>query len=151
MATKAQHEYAVYLFQQGHYADTISQLDEILRVDETAERWSDWATAQYGLNQLAEAERGFRRALELDPDLSEAAMNFGMLLSSQKRWGEAVEMFESALPKIAGETRSAVESLIAQCAAQMRSTGAPIQAQTTRQEGGLKQGDEIDLDAHVLG
>ena len=135
MATKAQHDYAVYLFQQGFYGDTVSQLDEILRVEETAERWSDWATAQYGMNQFAEAERGFRRALELDPELSEAATNLGMLLSSQKRWAEAVEMFERALPKLAGETRATVETFIAQCAVELRAGGPePIHTETARKE-----------------
>ena len=119
MATKAQHDYAVYLFQQGFYADTVSQLDELLRAEETSERWSDWATAQYGLNQLAEAERGFRRALELDPALSEAAVNFGVMLSGQRRWAEAVGRFETALPKLEGDARSTVENLIAQCRAQL--------------------------------
>jgi Tfp pilus assembly protein PilF len=118
-ASKAQHDYAVYLFQQGFYADTVSQLDELLHTEETAERWSDWATAQYGLSQFAEAERGFRRALELDPGMSDAAVNFGMLLSSQGRYGEALAFFEKALPKLAGEGRTVVQDFIQQCCAQL--------------------------------
>lgn len=129
MAAKAQHDYAVYLFQQGFYADTVSQLDELLRIEETGERWSDWATAQYGLNQFAEAERGFRRALELDPELSEAAVNFGIMLSSQGRWADAAQLFERALPKLQGDARNTVENLIAQCRGQLdaaaKSSSAP--------------------------
>jgi Tfp pilus assembly protein PilF len=117
--SKTQHDYAVYLFQQGFYADAVSQLDELLHTEETAERWSDWATAQYGLNQFAEAERGFRRALELDPGISDAAVNFGMLLSSQARYGEALELFEKALLKLEGEGRTAVQNFIQQCRAQL--------------------------------
>lgn len=119
-ATKAQHDYAVYLFQQGFYADTVSQLDELLRVEETAEKWSDWATAKYGLSQFVEAERGFRRALELDPGLGDAALNFGMMLSSQGRFQEALDLFERALPSVKGESRQAVENFIQQCRAQLR-------------------------------
>jgi Tfp pilus assembly protein PilF len=117
--SKTKHDYAVYLFQQGFYADTVSQLDELLHTEETAERWSDWATAQYGLNQFAEAERGFRRALELDPGMSDAAVNFGMLLSSQARYGEALACFEKALPSLEGEGRTTVQNFIQQCRAQL--------------------------------
>jgi Tfp pilus assembly protein PilF len=90
-----------------------------LRTEETAELWSDWATAQYGLSQFAEAERGFRRALELDPGMSDAAVNFGMLLSSQGRYGEALAFFEKALPKLGAEGRTAVQNFIQQCRVQL--------------------------------
>lgn len=119
-ACKAQHEYAVYLFQQGFYADTASQLNELLRVDETAERWSDWATAQFGLNRFDEAERGFRRALELDSGMSDAAVNFAMMLSSQGRFAEALDLFQRALPKLEGDARIAVKNFIQQSRAQLR-------------------------------
>jgi Tfp pilus assembly protein PilF len=117
--TKAQHDYAVYLFQQGFYTDTVLQLDEVLRIEESAERWSDWATAQFGLNQFSEAEKGFRRALELDPGLADAAVNFGMMLSGQGRFAEAVECFEKALPQLQGDARNAVENFIRQGRAQL--------------------------------
>jgi Flp pilus assembly protein TadD len=124
MAAKAQHDYAVYLFQQGFYGDTVRQLSELLRTEETAERWSDWATAQFGLNQLAEAERGFRRALELNPEMSEPAVNFGVMLIGQSRWAEAAELFERALPTLAPEGREIVSGFLGQCLAQLR--GTPI-------------------------
>lgn len=134
MASKAQRDYAVYLFQQGFYPDTVAQLDELLRVEETAERWSDWATAQFGLDHFAEAERGFRRALEMNPEMPEAAVNFGMLLSSQGRCAEAVELFERALPGLEGEGRSAVENFIVQCRAQLGAAGAEsVPAKTATQ------------------
>jgi Flp pilus assembly protein TadD len=118
-ASKAQHDYAVYLFQQGFYGDTVAQLNELLRVEETGERWSDWATAQFALEHFAEAERGFRRALELNPGMADAAVNFGMMLSSQGRCTEAVELFERALTGPQGEARGAVKDFIAQCRAQL--------------------------------
>jgi Tfp pilus assembly protein PilF len=119
MAAKAQHGYAVYLFQQKRYADAVLHLDEVLREEETGERWSDWATAQFALRNFAEAERGFRRALELSPDLTDAAVNFGAMLGSQARWSGAVAMLEGALPKLEGEGRAAVSALVEQCRAQM--------------------------------
>jgi len=119
MAAKAQHEYAVYLFQQGFYEDAVKQLDDALREEETAERWSDWATAQFGSNHFAEAERGFRRALELSPELPEAAVNFGTMLASQSRWAEAIEMFEGVLARLEPDGRAAVRTFAEQCRAQL--------------------------------
>ena len=119
MAAKAQHEYAVYLFQQGYYADAVTQLSEVLLADETGERWSDWATAQFALSQFAEAERGFRRALELNPELADAAVNFGAMLVSLSRWKEAIAMLEGALPKLPAEARTSVSALAEQCRAQL--------------------------------
>jgi tetratricopeptide (TPR) repeat protein len=119
MAAKAQHEYAVYLFQQGFYEDAVKQLDEILREEETGERWSDWATAQFALSHFAEAERGFRRALELSPDLTEASVNFGTMLASLSRWREAIDTFGEVLPRLEPEAQAVVSALAEQCRAQL--------------------------------
>jgi tetratricopeptide (TPR) repeat protein len=119
MAAKAQHEYAVYLFQQGYYGDAVIQLDEALREEETGERWSDWATAQFALSHFPEAERGFRRALVLDPELSDAAVSFGAMLMSLSRWKEAIEMFEGVLSKLQPEPRASVSALAEQCREQL--------------------------------
>jgi Tfp pilus assembly protein PilF len=127
MSAKAQHEYAVYLFQQGLYVDVVAQLDEALREEETAERWSDWATAQSALSHFAEAERGFRRALELAPDLAESAVNFGAMLSVVGRWNEAASLLESVLPKLEPKGRGAVSALAEQCRAKL-AANAPAPA-----------------------
>ena len=50
---KTQHDYAVYLFQQGCYEDALTHLDEILREQESGELWSDWATAQFALSHFS--------------------------------------------------------------------------------------------------
>jgi tetratricopeptide (TPR) repeat protein len=115
MAAKTQHDYAVYLFEQGFYADAISHLDEILQEIETGERWSDWATAQFALGQFAEAERGFRRALVLSPDLADAAVTFGTMLANLGRWKEAVAMLEGALPKLEPQQRAMIATFVEQC------------------------------------
>jgi Tfp pilus assembly protein PilF len=90
-------------------------LDEVLQEQETGERWSDWATAHFALSHFEEAERGFRRALQLNPDLTDAGVNFGTMLASQRRWNEAVTTFESVLPKLEPEARTAVSALCEQC------------------------------------
>ncbi len=118
MAAKTQHDYAVYLFQQGFYEDAVNHLGEVLQEQETSERWSDWATAHFALSHFPEAERGFRRALELNPDLADAAVNFGTMLASLRRWDEAIASFESVLPKLDPEARTAVAALCEQCRGQ---------------------------------
>lgn len=119
MAAKAQHEYAVYLFERGLYVDVVTHLDEVLREEETGERWSDWATAQFALSHFVEAERGFRRALELAPDMPDAAVNFGTMLAGLSRWAEAIGMFEGVLPRLERKGRAAVSALAEQCRAQL--------------------------------
>lgn len=123
MAAEAQHEYAVYLFQQKFYTDAVTHLDEVLREEETGERWSDWATVQFALRNFAEAERGFRRALQLNPDLPYAAVNFGAMLGSQGRWKEAVETLEGVLPKLDAEGRASVSALVERCRGLMGAAG----------------------------
>lgn len=129
MSATTQHEYAVYLFQQGFYADAVTHLDEVIREEETAERWSDWATAQFALSHFPEAERGFRRALELNPELPEAAVNFGAMLVGLSRWREAIGVLEAVLPKLEPEGRVAVEALAEQCRVQL---GPLVQEAATR-------------------
>lgn len=119
MAAKTQYEYAIYLFQQGFYEDAVSHLEEVLREEETAERWSDWATAHFALSHFAEAERGFRRALQLNPDLPDAAVSFGTMLASLHRWQEAIDMLEKVLPNLEPAARTAVSALAGQCRAQL--------------------------------
>jgi|SRR5579863_1345041 len=122
MAAKTQHEYAVYLFEQGYFEDAGKLLEEILGEEETGERWSDWATAQIARGHFAEAERGFRRALELSPESSDAAVNFGTLLASLHRWEEAITMLERALPRLEPQGRTVVSSFVEHCRAQIATT-----------------------------
>lgn len=123
MTASTQHHYAVYLFQQGFYADAVKHLDEVLHEEETGERWSDWATAQFALGHFTEAERGFCRSLELTPDLNEVAVNFGTMLASLSRWREAIALYESVLPKLEPEARAVVSDLTEQCRVQLGSAG----------------------------
>ncbi len=136
MAAKAQHDYAVYLFQQGFYGDSASQLDDLLRREETAELWSDWATAQFGLGRLDEAEKGYRRALELDPESPEAAVNFATMLFSQQRCAEAVELFERALPKLDAKERVIVDEFIERCRGRLGTAATPTPKQKQRKKSG---------------
>lgn len=56
-----------------------------------------YALLQDVLGETGEAEKHFRRAVELDPKDSEALNNFGSFLCRQKRTDEGVGMLERAL------------------------------------------------------
>jgi len=58
-------------------------LDEYLR--------KGWAN--YGRGDLGEAEKCFRNAISLDPDLIDACYGLGLTLKAQGRKEEAVEIF----------------------------------------------------------
>jgi type IV pilus assembly protein PilF len=51
----------------------------------------------FSLNNPAEAEVEFRRAIDLDPTFSDALNNFGAFYLSRERYAEAVPLFERAL------------------------------------------------------
>ena len=119
---KTQHDYAVYLFQQGYYEDALTQLDEILRQQETGEIWSDWSTVQFALNHFAEAEQGFRRTLEMSPELTDASVTFGTLLVTLHRWNEAIAVLDGVLPKLGPEARAIVSALAERCREQLGTT-----------------------------
>ena len=110
------HQRAVRLLRAGHRQKSIQLLMEALREQESSEVWNDWATA---LNVWAssEAERGYRRALELDPENRQAAANLGVLLAGQRRVAEAVPFLKRGLPRLDEPQRQAVRAILEQCQA----------------------------------
>jgi tetratricopeptide (TPR) repeat protein len=82
---------------RGVPQDTVSVLP--------GERWNDWATARFFAGRSAEAEGGYRRALEMNSQNAQAAENMGALLTSQGRSDEAIPFLETAI-FLAGERAS---------------------------------------------
>ena len=93
------HQRAVRLLRAGHRQESIRLLTEALREQESSEVWNDWATA-LNLWVSSEAERGYRRALELDPKRGLAMSLLGQLQSDRGKIDEAEKTFRqlSALP-----------------------------------------------------
>ena len=110
------HQRAVRLLRAGHGQESIQLLSQALREQESSEVWNDWATA-LNLWVSSEAERGYRRALELDPENRQAAVNLGILLSGQRRIAEAVPFLEKGLPRLDEPQRQAVDAILEQCQA----------------------------------
>jgi tetratricopeptide (TPR) repeat protein len=96
-----------------HLDGALRLFGEALAQEETCERWNDWAVAQFTKNQFAEAEQGFRYALELDPTNLEVAGNLGVLLVECEREHEAIPFLERAAnpENIAASSRSTAEVL----------------------------------------
>jgi Tfp pilus assembly protein PilF len=103
---RAKHQQALELMDKQHLVGALRLFGEALAQEETSERWNDWAVAQFTRNQFAEAEQGFRYALELDPANLEVAGNLGVLLVECEREHEAIPF----LARAASADNSAVSS-----------------------------------------
>lgn len=57
------------------------------------------------LGRLEEAERQFRIAIDIDPSMTGAKYNLGLLLQAQKRWTEAIELYQVVLQANEGDTK----------------------------------------------
>jgi len=109
------HQAAVELYGQGRY----EQADRLITaaLAETSELWSDWGAIRLALGQQEDAEKGFRRALELDPYHTSAAMNLGVLLFSRGLLRDAACFFKQAYETADAQQRQALTHLLARCQA----------------------------------
>lgn len=80
---REKHCLAVDLFKQGRLQEAEQLLAEALTEEETSTRWNDWATMQLTCNHLEEAEQGYRRALELNPQNLQAQTNLRIFLARE--------------------------------------------------------------------
>jgi Tfp pilus assembly protein PilF len=112
---RAKHQQALELMDKQQLPGALRLFGEALAQDETCDRWNDWAVAQFTRNQFAEAEQGFRYALELDPGNLEVAGNLGVLLVECEREHEAIPFLARAASaeNSAPSSRSTAEVLAA--------------------------------------
>src|SRR5215475_853540 len=111
---RAKHQQALELMDKQQLDGALRLFGEALAQEETCERWNDWAVAQFTRNQFAEAEQGFRYALELDPANLEVAGNLGVLLVECEREHEAIPVLAKAASaeNAAASSRSTAEVLV---------------------------------------
>lgn len=112
----------IQLFEDGQFEEASRLMGESLRAAETADRWSDWATARLACDDADGAERGFLRALWIDPGHA-AAAKLGILLASQGRTREAVAYLERSLPRVDASERPAILELVEDCRSRL---GQPL-------------------------
>ncbi len=109
------HAEGLRLYECGNYEQARRLLADGLKDSTCSERWNDWAAAELACQRYAEAERGFRKALELEPEYAQASANLGGLLVKQGRKAEALLHLEKSLKGIDQQQQPVVERLIALC------------------------------------
>jgi len=115
------HQQGLQHFANGDYEAASCALSEALAEQETSERWNDWATVQAARQQFDKAERGYRRALQLDPQSSEAAMNLVTLLGCVGRPQDAIPFLELGASDLDEGARAAISALVKQFGNQAQS------------------------------
>lgn len=100
------------MFDQGQFEGASRWFWLALEQQESSELWQNWATARLACNRTAEAERGLRRALELNPGNRLAALKMGLLLANRNRYREAVSYLERGLAGILDPARTQLLHLI---------------------------------------
>jgi type IV pilus assembly protein PilF len=93
------HDLGVEALRAGNAPQALRELDEALRADERlpeAHR-ARGLVLEYGFGKLEDAERAYRRALQLRPKFSEAHNDLGQLLAKTGRYDQALVEFDGAL------------------------------------------------------
>ena len=91
---RQQYDLGCKLFEGGDPAAALGYLREAVAQMETSDRWNDLATAHLALGEKHHAESGYRRALQLDPENHQAALNLGIVLKAAGRSAEAIPLLE---------------------------------------------------------
>jgi tetratricopeptide (TPR) repeat protein len=84
------HERGLEAFRQGKWSEAVIWFEHAIQKRETSMLWNDWATAQFQFGRIKAAERGFRKALELDAANAIAAKNLALFLQGAARRAELV-------------------------------------------------------------
>lgn len=105
----------VRLCEQGKVEEACRSFAEALKLEETSDRWVDWATTQIARNQTSEAEQGLRHALQLDPSHTLAALKLGIIFAGQDRFESAIPLLEQSLPALEGAQRNDAVRLLEVC------------------------------------
>jgi Flp pilus assembly protein TadD len=119
MAKTAIQETVDRLYSQGRLAEAMQILSEAIAKQESSSLWNDW-----GVVQIALAERAFRRALELEPANDATAANLAVLLYSEGRSAEAIPLLQQALAHAEGVPRTHIAAILAQCESAIRPSPA---------------------------
>jgi 2-polyprenyl-3-methyl-5-hydroxy-6-metoxy-1,4-benzoquinol methylase len=106
------HQRGLQLFNEGEFAEALAEFDAAIASDGSSEIWNDWATTHLALQNVGEAERGLRRALELNATNTTAATNLVVLLSRLGRHAEAMCNLEMAAADLPEAQRHAVALLV---------------------------------------
>ncbi|MBI1749440.1 MAG: tetratricopeptide repeat protein [Acidobacteria bacterium] len=145
MRNQEQYQQGVQLFHAGQIEEAARLIGEAIQAEESTERWNDWATVQVAREQIAEAEHGYRRALEMSPTNAQAAANLGVILVSQGRKAEALLYLAQGAAGLNEPERSTIARLLEECRAEQ-----PITAANTGVSGPAAIRPTTALDLFIL-
>jgi len=120
------------LVQEGKSQEAVALLDVAISEGETAELWNDWATVQHGCGHADKAERGYRRALDLDGSCRQPAVNLGLMLFAQGRLQEGIPLLDRHKNTLTVEEKQAIRELAGRFQRQNEITAAKTDLQTAR-------------------
>lgn len=128
---------AVQCFERKDFDGAAALLGECLLEEQTSERWNDWATARFFAGRSAEAEGGYRRALDMNPQSAQAAENLGTLLVGQGRGEEALPFLETAVSLTGGKATPVLTELLVESRRTAATAQKDERERLTRSYGGL--------------
>ena len=95
---KYRFEYAVLLTNSNAPGAAVIRLEEALQSFPSASRlWFALGFANFKLDKTEEAERAFRKAIDLDPKFAPAFAYLGLIRARTGSYSEAISLYESAL------------------------------------------------------
>jgi len=139
------------LIEEGKPQEAAKVLDAAITQGETAELWNDWATLQHGCGHADHAERGYRRAIDLDGSCRQAAVNLGLLLFAQGRWQEAMPLLERHKSTLTVDEKQAIRELAGRLQPQSEAARPDSAASRGSQRAGATKNRQafVDLGANV--
>ncbi len=105
-AVESPAEKADELYRQGRFEEAISYYDQAIRYAMPGDEgrpldqlWNRRGLALCRLSRLEEARASFDRALQINPECTDAVNNVGVVLYRQKRYDESVAIFDEIIAK----------------------------------------------------
>ncbi|MDM0024013.1 type IV pilus biogenesis/stability protein PilW [Variovorax saccharolyticus] len=137
-------ELAIGYFQQGQTTIALDEIKQALAADPSfADAYNLRGLVYMRLDDPAQAEDSFRRAIALDPREPNVLHNYGWLLCQQNRFADAQQQFSAALAVPTYTDRA--KTLMTQGVCQLKA------GQRAEAERSLMQAYEIDAGNPVIG
>ncbi len=114
MQDKTKHQRALDLIAANRMPEAVKLLDLALAEKETSELWNDWATVKIVGDEVAEARRGYERAVELNPENARAQFNLALILVAQGELRRGLALLRTFSARLGKDEQAAVASLLEQ-------------------------------------
>lgn len=112
MPQRTKQQRAYELMAKGQVKEAAECLHEALTENESCDLWNDWATVCVALGRVDDAQRGYERALELDPDNTQCHFNFGVVLVGTGSTDRGLKLLRQSFNHLTSPEQSAALMLI---------------------------------------